>query len=53
MEFFGVSKRKYVTIRKSILSDMSRTVRIDEETYRRLTVHACKLQRDKGKPVFH
>ena len=24
---------------------------MDEETYRRLTVHAGKLQRDKGKPV--
>lgn len=30
---------------------MSRTVRVDEETYRKLTVHAGKLQRDREKPV--
>jgi hypothetical protein len=30
---------------------MSKTVRVDEETYRKLTVHAGKLQRDTGKPV--
>lgn len=34
-----------------MLSDMSRTVRVDEETYRKLAVHAGRLQRDKGKPV--
>lgn len=33
------------------MSDMSRTVRVDEETYRKLTVHAGKLQRDSGSPI--
>jgi len=30
---------------------MSRTVRVDEETYRKLSVHAGRLQGNHGRPV--
>jgi lipoate-protein ligase A len=34
-----------------LLSVMSRTVRVDENTYKRLAIHAGRLQREKKKPV--
>lgn len=30
---------------------MSRTVRVDDDTYRRLAAHAGRLQKDRGEPV--
>lgn len=30
---------------------MSRTVRVDEETYKKLTKHAGKLQENQGRPI--